>query len=161
MAYINKALKDFVNLLKNDYQMVVSVVRADAPGGKKDYYLSAALTEDGSRRLFISIEHCTQTYLHSIFSLNGKHYYTPWAAIGSKGRDTIRYARKCNVPPISVQIEICDLSEHWVLGTENFLAFGYKFFKREDNYKEVKELIENLKNKYCQMHNMEIFSLSL
>lgn len=149
MSYINKALKDFVNLLKNDYQMEVREERADAPGGKKDYYLMVDLTEDGSKRLFISINHCTQTQLHTPFLINRKYESTLWYSIGSKGRDTIRCARKCNVPPISVQIEICDLSEYWTLGSENFLAFGYKFFKREDKYKEVKEMIEGLKNKYC------------
>lgn len=150
MSYINKALKDFVNLLKNDYQMKVREVRADAPGGKKDYYLTVDLAEDKSRVLFISINHCTQTRLHTPFLINGKYYSTLWYSIGNKGRDTIRYAKKCNVPPISVQIEICDLSEwDWTIGSENFLAFGYKFFKRDDKYNEVKELIEDLKNKYC------------
>lgn len=149
MSYINKALKDFVNLLKNDYQMEVREERADAPSGKKDYYLSVDLTEDGSKRLYISINHCTQTQLHTPFLINRKYETTLWYSIGSEGRDTIRSARQCNVPPISVQIEICDLSEYWTIGSENFLAFGYKFFKREDKYKEVKELIDNLKNKYC------------
>lgn len=150
MSYINKALKDFVTLLKNDYQMEVREVRADATDGKKDYYLTVDLVEDKSRVLFISINHCTETYLHTPFLINGKYESTPWYLIGRKGKDTIRYAKKCNVPPISVRIEICDLSEwDWTIGSENFLAFGYKFFKRDDKYKEVKELIEDLKNKYC------------
>lgn len=150
MSYINKALKDFVNLLKNDYQMKVREVRADATGGKKDYYLTVDLSEDWSRVLYISINHCTRTRLHTPFLINGKYEYTLWSSFGSKGRDTIRCAKRRNIPAIAVRIEICDLSERdWTIGSHNFLAFGYKFFKRDDKYKEVKELIEDLKNKYC------------
>lgn len=150
MSYINKALKDFVTLLKNDYQMEVREVRADATGGKKDYHLTVDLVEDRSRVLFISINHCTETHLHTHFLINGKYESTLWYSIGSKGRDTIRCAKKCNIPAIVVKIEMCDLSERdWTIDSHNFLAFGYKFFKRDDKYKEVRELIEDLKNKYC------------
>lgn len=145
MSYINKALKDFTNQLKNDYQMEINTSKADTTGGKKDYSLSVDLSGDNSKVLVINFNHCTKEFLHSQFCENGRYYYTPWIRFNDEEKEMIKYAKKHNLPAIQVEISIWDMSgdigRPWRIGGGRFLLAGYQCFTG-DNYEYMKELVE-------------------
>ena len=138
MSYINKALKDFTNQLKNDYQMEINTSKADTTGGKRDYYLTLYLGDD--KELTISINHCTKDYLHSEFCVNHKYYFTPWGVFDNKKRSAIKYANQHKIPVLHLHIGLYD--SDYRINHRECLCFGYKDFTNDEILKRVKEVIE-------------------
>ena len=142
MNYINKAVKNFANRLSNEFGCDVKIVKEE-----KDpvVYLSLKLGIE-NREICMAIHHFTKKYQNTLFSRNGKFYYTHWYSLSDECKEYVKQARRDKIPVMSVVGSIYE--GYWNCDGFTYTVFGYREFVEKELYDIIKGHIEEWIKEY-------------